>query len=230
MFLFAPPGLAPQLQQLFKFPSRRALIKTQGRERSPDLAVEAGRRAALSPMLEFDHNDFGGGGDESFEAGGGMGVDAFGDQEGLGGHDEFQFDVPDVEVDVEERKAAEREKDAKRRKMIEEHDLAVDDDVVGGADVEEPVQSESVGALAVFDQAGSGSATQTQTQTQTQSGVDEDEDIERAKGKWSKNTMKAVGVLRGEIKGEGQSVEFEKVAGKVRPLPFPFHLSCWYSS
>ncbi|KAM0749226.1 hypothetical protein T439DRAFT_348764 [Meredithblackwellia eburnea MCA 4105] len=211
MYLFAPPGVAPQHEHLFKFSSRRALIKAQGRERSPDNEVEQGRDRVGSPD-GFDFNqDFGGGGaDDSFGMEGGAG---FGDD--LGGHDDFQFDLDEGEVGREE---VEQERAAKRQKMIREHEAAIDaagDEVRDVEEEEEEGQggfTDSVGALAVFDQQ---QASATQTQTQTQVTGDDDEDGDRAKGAWSKNTMKAVGVLRSEVKKEGQSVKFEKVAGKA---------------
>ena len=119
MYLFAPPGLAAPLQQLFKFSSRRALIKAQGRERSPDVAVEAARRLASPSPMDFN-NDFGGG-DETFGADAGMQVDdAFG--EDLGGHDDFQFDIPDADPAAEERAKGSK---ANAERLREEHDRRV---------------------------------------------------------------------------------------------------------
>ncbi|KAL8276170.1 hypothetical protein RQP46_011428 [Phenoliferia psychrophenolica] len=210
-YLFAPPGLAPQLQQLFKFTSRRSLLKLQNRERSPDDVpqVELGLREP-SPMDFGDmNNDFGGGGGDDYNTGGedgGMllddeaGDNAFGEDMDMGGHEDFQFDIPNEEDEA----LAVAQKAAAAKERLQAHNAA------------ERLQDEFVatGALAIFDQAGS-SATQTQTQTQsnTQQGEgDDDDDRERAKGAWSKNTMKAVAVLRTELEAEDDFVEFKTLA------------------
>ena len=205
VFLFAPAGLAPQLQRLFKFPSRRSLIKAQGRERSPDrdVQVEHGRLREMTPFGDVDlNNDFGGGGDESFEQGG-PGLE---DQDMGGmGDDPYQFDLDDNEYgadDGEEKDQA--DEDAKTVKRHKQADLKRERDDL----------FVTTGLLAVFDQAGSTTATQTQ-QTQTQAGAnddDDDEDRERAKGAWSKNTIKAVSVLKAQVQREGDQVEFAKLA------------------
>lgn len=211
MYLFAPPGLAAPLQQLFKFSSRRALIKAQGRERSPDVAVEAARRLASPSPMDFN-NDFGGG-DETFGADAGMQVDdAFG--EDLGGHDDFQFDIPDADPAAEERAKGSK---ANAERLREEHDRRVGRGAVDDNGLENTQNATSEGPLAVFDQASVTATQQSQSQAHTQ--ADEDEDAERAKGNWSKNTMKAVTVLRDAVKDEGESVTFDNVAKGVRLAP-----------
>lgn len=245
MYLFAPPGLAPELQAMFRFPSRRALIKAEGRERSPslgaDVEVEAGRRAASSvghahdDGFDVNERDFGGGGEgEEMDLGGfdyqpGLETDANG---------AFRFEL-DGEADrvgdggtpgpagsgAGAAKASQR--NSKKQKT---------DGGVPVVDYEDAVRTASGGPLAVFDDARSGThvASQTQTQTQTQQtqqtptqltqslGEEEEEAVldggSVRPGKWSRNTLKALGVLRSELRGEeeGRQMEFGRVAEKVR--------------
>ncbi|GAA5958618.1 hypothetical protein JCM21900_004656 [Sporobolomyces salmonicolor] len=187
--LFGPPGLlAPELQDLFKFPTRRERIRLEGRERQKDgeRDVELGRRAisVLSNLVDdfgADHlnRDFGGGGDEG-DLTFGLGNEG----EDMGGFDQgdFQFDLggldgePPVTGDeVDPNKTP--TKRSKKQKMS--HAGAGDVDVTparsifstttGRALLEDDERVyRSEGPLAVFDELTSSRAAPSPSQTQSQ--------------------------------------------------------------
>lgn len=145
------------------------------------------------------HQEFGGGGEEDM---GGYGYEPMGEDAG------FQFDLEGEEDEVVV-KGSQSLKKERRKREVEERDE------------EEGEGRVSEGPLAVFDDARTVAATQTQTQTQTQSlGADEEDAV--VETKWSKNTVKALGVLRQELdpEDEGFKMEFSAVADKVSRRPF----------
>ncbi|GAA6010317.1 hypothetical protein JCM10207_005171 [Rhodosporidiobolus poonsookiae] len=181
--LFAPPGfLAPELQELYKMPTRRDQIKLEGRERGKladaDKEVELGRRAGsvfsnlsnirdgvnLDGLDNFDlNNDFGGG----FDDFAGVGDD-------LGGFDgDHQLDAADLEDGFKTPTKSQRERAAKKQKTAhgDERDGSRAGSIFGDDPLATPARSvlsnltrddlpqyKSEGPLAVFDEVGSGVA------------------------------------------------------------------------
>jgi cohesin complex subunit SCC1 len=163
---------------------------------------------------------FGGGGDDDlggFEHAHEMDMDDGGFQFDLGleGNEE----VGEIGVREKTPKASQASQARKKQKVAEEE--GEEESVVGYLD-EEAVGGVSGGPLAVFDVVGGGGATtasqaQTQAQTQSLGATEEDDQSGPTRTKWSKNTVKALGVLKEELGGadENKSMEFGKVAEKV---------------
>ncbi|GAA5910971.1 hypothetical protein JCM5296_005678 [Sporobolomyces johnsonii] len=189
--LFGPPGLlAPELQDLFKLPTRRERIRLEGRERQKDGGrdVELGRRAmsVVSNLIDdfgADHlnRDFGGGGDEG-DLTFGLGNEG----EDMGGFDQgdFQFDLggldgeqPVLDDEVDPNKTP--TKRSKKQKVSHAGAGAGDVDVTparsifstttGRALLEDDERVyRSEGPLAVFDELASSRAAPSPSQTQSQ--------------------------------------------------------------
>ncbi|BGP21886.1 cohesin complex subunit SCC1 [Rhodotorula toruloides] len=238
--LFAPPGLlAPELQDLFKMPTRRAQIRLEGRERVKDKDVEQGRRAMsvvsnLSHLradagldvfdADLDHlnRDFGGG-----------------EADDLGGfeHGDFQLDLdfPDGNdgQDPLATPAKKKQRTGKAREGTVDDLATPARSVLSALAKDELPTYHSEGPLAVFDDvtanvAASMAGTATPSQSQSQAGVSQSlgtetealaagaESVTQKSGSislQSKNTRKAVRVLKDQV-GEDleQPIEFEKVA------------------
>jgi hypothetical protein len=250
----APPGLAPELSDLFQFQTRRARIAGE-RQRSPteDREIEQGRRAG-SELL--DQMDMGGMGDMMDDR------DFFAGQE-FGGGDEtngsikgFQFDLEEGEQQDDEENASGSKKAASQKKRSAAAAELEDDRSRRSSPArynEDFIPSTSDGPLAIFDDASGGgmyaSQSQQPTQSQQQSqressdgaireslGETEEEAILananmtqlfKDDKKLSKNTVKALGVLRNEFSTSEQvsEVVFEKVAEKVSLLVLALSLS-----
>ncbi|BGP12996.1 hypothetical protein JCM10213_007987 [Rhodosporidiobolus nylandii] len=264
--LFAPPGLlAPELQDLFKIPTRREQIKLEGRSRNKDAErdVELGRRAGSvasrhdDPFGDIDLNqDFGGGFDDApaFDLGGAGGEEYGG---GFDGGENFELDLgldagnaPSVVEDGGDVFKTPQKRAKKQKTAHGEREgsifSALGDDVTPARSAysaltkDDLPQYRSEGPLAVFDDvssgglggagsvAGSSAASQSQSQQQTLSqslGTTEEGDAAETMTQntgtislRSKNTRKAVRVLKGELLREktGEEVEENKLEfGKV---------------
>lgn len=244
----APPGLAPELEELFMFPSRdnvgRGASVAPSVANADDLDVELGRRASGAPDLD----GFGGGGFPDaggFDTSFGFGADNGADETGLGGFDTgfddalnaapIQFDDDGLPIQPGGDDAGLAPSQSKRAKG---KGKAVAEETTPFEDDEEEDETAgrvvSKGPLAVFDTASatartsSTSASQAQQQTSTQShslDADEEEDALAASShfgaddKVSRNTVKALGVLRDEFQGEtGRRTTFQKLGQDVRFL------------
>ncbi|GAA5974044.1 hypothetical protein JCM11641_008232 [Rhodosporidiobolus odoratus] len=272
--LFAPRGLlAPELQDLFKMPTRREQIKLEGRSRNKDAErdVEVGRRAMSVVSNMSNHldpfaadagdlnQDFGGGFD-GFDLGAGEAGEDYG-----GGFEQQDFEL-DLGLDglpgpaVEGAEGAEGSevfktpsKRAKKQKTSHEgregsifsvlgEDLATPARSVLSALARDDLpQYRSDGPLAVFDDVSSGVAasiagTSTPSQSQSQSqqatlsqslGTTEEGDAAETATQntgtislRSKNTRKAVRVLKGEIYGEGKAEEIQEEPREEKAMEF----------
>ncbi|GAA5831376.1 hypothetical protein JCM11251_004002 [Rhodosporidiobolus azoricus] len=263
--LFAPPGLlAPELQNLFKMPTRREMIKLEGRERNKDgeREVEVGRRAmsvvsnlsrgqagldGLDGDITFDlgagaGEDFGGGFDQHFE------LDLGADGLGVGGEPGFVEEDGDVfktpSKRVKKQKTAHGE-DGREGSIFDDGLATPARSVLSALAKDDLPQYQSEGPLAVFDDVSSGSTvagsvagTESQSQSQSQQlsqslGTTDEgaaagmsETLTQKSGSISlrsRNTRKAVGVLKGELldktpiegEKEDKKLEFGKVAEKA---------------
>lgn len=220
-FNIAPPGLAPELQELFEFSSRRSRIAADaGRKRDhvQDDEVEAGRFVMDAPDMSFADD----------------GQDVFGDiddnnapQDDSGG---FQFDLGDDGMPIRADEEFEGNFAGKPRASQANKRQKLSQDGRSSPFLEEDfdlVHSESYGPLAVFDDAPSTAAHASETQsaapgTQRESLGETEEDNLLANGttvdtsaKWSRNTVKAINVIQAELKKDDEVV-FAKVADKVR--------------
>ncbi|KAK0241868.1 Rec8 like protein-domain-containing protein [Armillaria nabsnona] len=204
----APPGLAPELAEMFMRPitgsKKRGLSPGKGpnKRRKVDEAsvheddeVEQGRRAeSLAPSVILGSDVMGRG-----VSVGPDGLD-FGDQ--TGGAEDFQLDVPDLDVDigldVREKSAAPSD----RSRMSTPAGDLLEEGADSYADLTSPI--------AMFD---------IRPSTQTQEKEAEPMDTE-GKG-YSKNTVKALGIIRRELKpgedddAEEKVISFRKMADKA---------------
>lgn len=232
--LFAPLGLASELDDLYSLPTRRQRIKLEGREaaKAPrgaarDDDVELGRERqeslGIADIEAFDiDRDFGGG--DLDQDMGGMEPDfGAGDFDGEG----FQFDLGGADREATPKASASQ---ARKRQKVQGgaggSDYLFDEDAQGGV---------SQGPLAIFDVASaqmqaSQAVAQSTTQTQSLATAEEEDAIAGGSGhvgnnkiKWSKNTKKAIKVLQEELAAPVEEeevdvprvMEFEKVAEKV---------------
>ncbi|KAK4058215.1 sister chromatid cohesion protein 1 [Microbotryomycetes sp. JL221] len=226
--LFAPQtALAPSLEQLYVMPTRRQRIKAEGRElksvASPsrqrlgqsnqddqDMQVELGRDRALSfTGFQDDHFDdslnreFGGEGWNGQIEG-----DDMGGQEVPIDYDDapiFQFNLDEQ---INEQDKNKTPKTSPRKKIKTNSQIGMGSDYIFDEDLQAGV---SQGPLVVFDGAYVGLAGvaqsvshEQQTATQSLAATEEEEVINGITGgagkiKWSKNTIKAIEVLRDEL-------------------------------
>ncbi|SCZ90882.1 BZ3500_MvSof-1268-A1-R1_Chr1-3g02345 [Microbotryum saponariae] len=211
--LFAPTGFAPELKGLYEMPTRRELIRIEGRASSavPD-EVELGRKRQASLAFSaadkdayapFDDLEFGGGEDQ-----GGMDLAMEFDTS----RDDFRFDLDDNAAAPAKDSNRTPRASPRKKQRVEEGESALD-----LAD-EDRTGSLSKGPLAVFDNASTGPVS-APTATQSQSlGATEEEEMLAANGKtkWSKNTVKAITVLNDELQGDDEAtLEFSHVAQQV---------------
>lgn len=217
-FCAAPPGLAPELAELFMRPIHGATTKRRGA--SPDKGsnkrprldgtaqenedIEQARRAgSLAPSHGLGSDIMGRG------SVGPDGIIDFADQ--TGGLDDYQLDVPefdlpmgDIEMDRGRSKSA-APSTLSRLTTPGPDGMPIEEGDENYADAECPI--------AMFDVRP---ATQTQTQTTEAPAAETD-----GKG-YSKNTLKAVGIIRRELQpvagqeDEDKSLSFKKMADKVR--------------
>ena len=234
-FNAAPPGLAPELQELFEFPSRRARIAADaGRKRETtaiDEDVEIGRfgegglenNDGAYEHDVFANHEFGGGeaADETLSAGGfrfDLGDDGLPTPAKMDGGDDF---------DLPTGRNARASQASKKQKLSNGQDPQLEDLAQFDEENFDVFHSESNGPLAVFDDPTSGFVPGSQSQSQVVAGTqreslgETEEDhaldgngVERI-GNWSKNTVKAINVLKAELKDDEPMV-FENVAKEVR--------------
>lgn len=261
-FCAAPPGMAPELANLFLFPAhslnhkarRERAASPNGERRSPkraritvedDEEVEVGRRqGSAAPSAGVPSDVFGG---DHFD---GPGPDI---SFGLG---DFQMDLDgpgDLNIDVESAVDDAKRRASKAKTPASElgggedmqMDNRIDDDrrsrystpAEGMFGVEEGMSySDVVCPIATFDTRPAKDS-QGQTQQSTAPADDETaEDIAGDKDGYSKQTVKAMGVLRKHFRANGasgsdatprkasqlgatQSLSFNRLSEKVRSLP-----------
>ena len=200
MIYAGPQGLAPELAELFAFPSNvlrrdRSPFEERAPKRpriEPPTAeeedIEIGRRGSMRPASEGFPDPFGIGGDESFDLGGDFGA---------------QADFPAVEV-------------TPRAKRVREPSLAPS----RAESIARAIQfgEEEAGAqlLSIFDsrQAREG---ESQVSITPSKSVGSDERSKTSSG-YSRNTGMAMGLLRRELEAieeEDKVVQFEEIAEKV---------------
>ncbi|KAG5645195.1 hypothetical protein DXG03_006713 [Asterophora parasitica] len=221
-FCAAPPGLAPELAELFMrpvnggVPKRRAASpdrtptkrqRLDGSVHGDDEIEQARRAASIAPSHGLGSDLMGRG------SVGPVGLIDFADQTGQ--PDDFQLDIPEFDggfggdADMMDRG---RSKSAAPSELSRLSTPAPD-----GAPLEEgdETYADSACPIAMFDMR----PTQTQTQTQTQEKEVSAADHE-GKG-YSKNTIKAVGMIRKELQpvagqeDEDRSLSFRKLSDKA---------------
>ncbi|CAA7259293.1 unnamed protein product [Cyclocybe aegerita] len=210
MFSFGPPGLTPELAELFT----RAGGNTATHKRkapSPELSpskrarkdeVEIARRAeSLAPSdggFNLDPNASGL--DNGFE---------FADQSGAM-MDDYQLEVPKVGVDMEDGRAKSVLTDRSRSRVSSVGPGALDD-------LEEHGMLDGSCPVAVFDMTQPSQATQCQAVDSEQEPADV---VENETHGYSKNTVKALGLVRKELQSseeddQPKSMSFKKMTNKA---------------
>ncbi|CAK5281508.1 unnamed protein product [Mycena citricolor] len=211
-FCAAPSGLTAELTDLFMRPAGFSALKRRGtspkgsnkRQKTEEVIVpvedevEQGRReASIAPSI-------GGRSDLRAVSGGPDGTFDFGDQ-GVVPLDDFQLDIPEMDVNLPEMDANLRGKSAvpsdRSRLSTPAPDGIFDDSLETYADAACPI--------VMFD-----------SKTQTQTVEKEDEPTEHNAKGYSKNTVKALGLIRQELKPiddeeEERVLSFRKMADKV---------------
>jgi cohesin complex subunit SCC1 len=223
-FCAAPPGLAPELAELFMRPittlssKRRGASPDKGSNKRPrldgsvngDAEIEHARRdGSLAPSIGARSDLMG--------RAGSIGPDGafdFGDQNATGLED-YQLEVPELEVDVRGKSAAPSE--LSRLSTPMQDGMAFDEGVETYADAACPI--------VMFD-----------VKTQSQAVDNEVEPVENEGKGYSKNTVKALGIIRKELKpvdgeeDEDKVLSFRKMADKVRVQTVVRHLSQIFTS
>ncbi|KAJ7680265.1 Rec8 like protein-domain-containing protein [Mycena polygramma] len=209
-FCAAPLGLAPELTELFMRPitnmssKRRGASPEKGSNKRPrldgsvngDEEIEHGRRdASVAPSIGARSDLLG--------RAGSLGPDGafdFGDQ-GTAGLDDYQLEVPpELEVDPRRKSAAPSE--LSRLSTPMQDGMAFDEGVESYADAACPI--------VMFD-----------VKTQSQAVENDTEPIENEGKGYSKNTVKALGIIRKELKpvdgddDETKTLSFRKMADKA---------------
>ncbi|KAJ6593844.1 Rec8 like protein-domain-containing protein [Mycena capillaripes] len=207
-FCAAPPGLAPELAELFMRPITTLSSKRRGAspEKSPnkrprldgsvngDEEIEHGRRdGSLAPSIAARSDLQGRASSMAPEI-------EFGDQ-GTAGLDHYLLEVPpELEVDVRGKSAAPSE--YSRRSTPMQDGMAFDEGVESYADAACPI--------VMFD-----------VKTQSQPVENDAEPVENEGKGYSKNTVKALGIIRKELKpvdedeDEVKTLSFRKMADKA---------------
>jgi len=208
VFSVAPPGLAPELAQLFARSMPTSPLKRKGpsvespSKRSRRSDVELPRRAESQAPSDVPGNLEG----DTLGIDGGI---SFGDQSA---HiDDFQLDIPEADQALGEVREKSVLTDRSRQSSL-----------APGADYEEHVIDGSC-PVAIFD-------VSQPSQTQPSQGGDRDQDegdiIDNDKG-YSKNTIKALSLMRNELQPDGdetletKTISFKKMTTHVRS---PFSL------
>lgn len=230
-FCAAPPGLSPELAELFMRPVNNGVShkrRGQSPEKSPNKRprmdgnvhedeVEQGRRAAsLAPSLGIQSDIMGRG------SLGPDGIIDFGDQ--TAGLDDFQLEVPEFDLGM----GGDMDMDRERSKSIAPSALSrLSTPGPDGVILEEGDETYADAAcpIAMFDVRP---ATQTQSQA-TEKEVETQADNE-GKG-YSKNTVKALGIIRKDLhpvagqEDQEKVLSFRKMSDKV-PLDFFLQVYC----
>jgi len=206
----APAGLCKELQELFKFPAKANALSARGRgekrlradeEEREELGSELGRRAASAGVGDADFSRIDTVGDETLDF---MGHRDDDQGAPFGVDDGFQFELPD-------KSHAEQESSAPNDPMQQEPRSEVEVELPPLPPLPEQPEVRRQRAegetskLDVFDDSGD---------TQTQSQVVEAVDIPGTAGRtrWSKNTVKALTVLKTELEDQSQVLKFKEVS------------------
>jgi cohesin complex subunit SCC1 len=214
-FCAAPPGLAPELADLFLRPitnlssKRRGTSPEKGSNKRPKLdgsvngddEIEHPRRdGSVAPSIGM-RSDLNG-------RVGSMGPDGafdFGDQGA--GLEDYQLEVPEMDVDVRRKSVA--PSDLSRLSTPAQDGMMFDEGVESYADATCPI--------VMFD---------VKPSTQSQA-VENEEPVENEGKGYSKNTVKALGIIRKELKpvdgddeDELKTLSFRKMADKVCPVSY----------
>lgn len=221
-FCAAPPGLSPELAELFMRPVNNGVShkrRGQSPEKSPNKRprldgsvhedeVEQGRRApSLAPSLGIQSDIMGRG------SLGPDGIIDFGDQ--TAGLDDFQLEVPEFDLGM----GGEIDMDRERSKSIAPSALSrLSTPGPDGVILEEGDETYADAAcpIAMFD-------VRPATQTQSQAPEKEVETQADNEGKgYSKNTVKALGIIRKDLQpvagqeDQEKVLSFRKMSDKVR--------------
>jgi cohesin complex subunit SCC1 len=213
-FCAAPPGLAPELAELFMrpltgslAPKRRGTSPEKGSNKRPRLDgsiheddIEHGRRAgSLAPSHLLGSDILG------RHSVGPDGIIDFGDQ--TVGLDDYQLEVPDFDtgaggnMDIDRARSKSLAPSALSRLSTPTPDgLVIEDGDETYADASCPI--------AMFDVRPS---TQTQTQTQTQGTEGEAQSADNEGKGYSKNTVKALSIIRKELQPVAGHEEVDKM-------------------
>ncbi|CAH7674487.1 Rec8 like protein-domain-containing protein [Phakopsora pachyrhizi] len=213
----APIGVCKELQDLFRFPtdgkptSLTSGSKKRAREdddqieeeEAEDVPSEQGRRAqSIVPDADETFSRMGGGADNTFDLGGGVGEDS-----GMfGGGEDFRFEA---QVEREDHQPTEDEGRVERDEIRTGNEL----NKVPSPPLEQrlpkraPRAKGETSKLDIFDEPGN-------TQP-SQNNEAETERNETGVTKWSKNTVKALTVLRDELDDEDDVFGFKDVSQKA---------------
>ena len=196
-YCVAPPGLAPEISDLFLFPAAQGAgqkrkgpaqneraSKRQRLESEPvdDVEQARGRVGSVAPSMQ------------QFEGDGG-GFDGFGDESGFLPNDEsipiddFQFPVDDS-LHIDQQPAASSPSRAPPGDLFDESAR---------------VYAEDDCPVAMFDTQPMTQDSTTASPQKHQDGKEKEETVN--KDGYSRNTVKAIGLLRHELKGQGQAEE-----------------------
>ncbi|PLW48372.1 hypothetical protein PCASD_02867 [Puccinia coronata f. sp. avenae] len=206
----APAGLCKELQELFKFPARASTLSARGRgtkrlradeEEREELESELGRRAPSVGLGDADFSRIDTLGDETFDL---MGHREEDQGAPFGADDGFQFELQD-------KSHVEQESSAINDAMQQEFRSEVETDqqplppLPPAPDTRRQRAEGETSKLDVFDDSGD---------APPQSQIAESMDIPGTAGrtKWSKNTVKALTVLKTELADESQVLQFKEVS------------------
>lgn len=214
-FCAAPPGLAPELAEMFLRPANS--LTTKRRAASPNGSPNKRRRAASEDDVEQARRA------GSIAPSVGLGSDVLGAHDGgldfpdmgLGG-DDFQFDAGDMDG---------RAKSAAPSALSRLSTPALD--AAAFLDDTEDTYADAACPIVMFD-----SRPNTQVEEGQNEQVDKEVEQSNADGKgYSKNTIKALGVIRRELKpidGEDQGdkvLSFNNMSDKVNLVALPLHIN-----
>lgn len=208
-FCAAPPGLAPELAELFMrplagplAPKRRGTSPEKGSNKRPRLEeniheddIELGRRAASHAPSHALGSDIMG-----RHSVGPDGVIDFGDQ--TGGVDDYQLEVPDFGIG-----AGDMDVDQARSKSLAPSALSrLSTPAPDGAIIEEgdETYADASCPIAMFD-------VRPATQTQMQGTESEAQAVDNEGKGYSKNTVKALGIIRKELQPVAGQEQVDKV-------------------
>ena len=204
VFSVAPPGLTPELAQLFARSMPSSPLKRKGppvdespTKRSRRSEVELPRRAESQAPSDVPGNLEG----DAFGFDGGI---SFGDQSAQ--IDDFRLDIPEVDQGLGEGHEKSVVTDRSRQSSL-----------APGADYEEHVIDDSC-PVAIFDV---GQPSQTQPSQGGDKDLDDGDILDNDKG-YSKNTIKALGLMRDELQpdsdemSQAKTMSFKKMTTNVR--------------
>ncbi|KAH9457642.1 hypothetical protein MJO28_004715 [Puccinia striiformis f. sp. tritici] len=211
----APAGLCKELQELFKFPAKASAVSARGRgmkrlradEQDQELQSEHGRRAPSVGYGDGDLSRMDNLGDETFDL---MGNRE--DDQGVpfGADDGFQFEIPD-KSQIEQESSAPNDLMQPNEELRDEAEL---EQPLPPLPIEPEVRRHRAegesSKLDTFDDSGD-----VQPQTQTQAIESNEIAGTASRTKWSKNTVKALTVLKAELTDGPQVLKFKEVSDKA---------------